>query len=136
MSCELTRFDEKLFDLCRAILNDPDYQALKPNLEAFFASPASQERVARVQGLGEDLQRRQMNGERLSAQEIASFEEERNALFEEPIIRGFFDAQQLAHRLQARIQKCVGKTFELGRVPTPEDLHEEDCCGNAGCGCH
>ncbi|MFQ3670642.1 MAG: YlbF family regulator [Verrucomicrobiia bacterium] len=131
-----TRFDDKLFELCRAILEDPEFQALRPKVETFFANPAAQEKLARMQGKGEELQRRQMSGERLSAQEIAAFEDERDALFEEPVIRGFFDAQQLAHRIQARIHDCVGKTFELGRVPTEEDLKKGECCGDSGCGCH
>lgn len=133
---ELTRFDDKLFELCRAILDDPEFQALRPKVEAFLENQSAQDKLARMQGKGESLQRRQLKGERLTAAEIAEFEDERDALFEEPLIRGFFDAQQLAHRIQARIHECVAKTFELGRVPTPDELKKQECCGDSGCGCH
>jgi hypothetical protein len=38
------------------------------------------------------------------------------------------------HELQHLVQKHVGKTIELGRIPTADDL-DGGSCGH-GCGCH
>jgi len=36
---------------------------------------------------------------------------------------------------ESTVKKMVGKTIELGRIPTAEDLAEGGSCGS-GCGCH
>jgi hypothetical protein len=51
-----------------------------------------------------------------------------------PVARGFLDAQQQMHKTQETVMKFVSKTFELGRVPTMEDMQEGSC--GTGCGCH
>jgi cell fate (sporulation/competence/biofilm development) regulator YlbF (YheA/YmcA/DUF963 family) len=131
---EFTRFDDKLLELCQAILDDPEYQAIQPAIDRFVAHPESQKKLAAMQSRGEQLRDRQMRGEKLSVEEISTFETDRDALFEEPIIREFFDAQQFAHRIQARAHEVIAKTFELGRLPEAEDF-KSGCCGDSGCGC-
>jgi hypothetical protein len=44
----------------------------------------------------------------------------------------FLDAQQEIQSLRQDITQYITKTFELGRVPAPEDLSS---CGH-GCSCH
>ena len=66
--------------------------------------------------------------------EVAEFEKSREAFFNNPIAKGFVDAQQQMHKMQDSVSKYVSKTLELGRVPAAEDL-ESGSCGS-GCGCH
>jgi cell fate (sporulation/competence/biofilm development) regulator YlbF (YheA/YmcA/DUF963 family) len=83
---------------------------------------------------GQALQDKQRNSEPLKSEEIAEFEQERDALLANPVARGFLDAQEHLHDVQKAINQQVNKTLELGRLPTAEDL-EEGSCGH-GCGCH
>ena len=48
-----------------------------------------------------------------------------------PVAKGFLDAQQQMQRVQSSVTKYVTKTFELGRVPEPDDFNT---CGH-GCSC-
>ena len=70
----------------------------------------------------------------LEPAEISKFEQERDALLKNPVAVGFLDAQEEMHELQHLVQKHVGKTIELGRIPTADDLDGGSC--GQGCGCH
>ena len=70
----------------------------------------------------------------LDAAEIASFESERETLLKNPVATAFLDAQEEMHEIQNVVKKTVGKTIEIGRVPTADDLAEGSC--GEGCGCH
>jgi hypothetical protein len=70
----------------------------------------------------------------LAAAEISAFDKEREAFFSNPVGNGFVDAQEAMHHIQEEVNQFVSKTFELGRVPSAEDL-EGGSCGS-GCGCH
>ena len=51
-----------------------------------------------------------------------------------PVARGFLDAQDELHHVQQSIQQYVTKTLELGRMPTEEEMNGGGSCGH-GCGC-
>jgi hypothetical protein len=70
----------------------------------------------------------------LSGEEIAAFEQDRDALLKNQVAKDFLDAQEELHQVQHSIQQYVGKTLELGRMPTEEDLNGGGC--GQGCGCH
>jgi len=38
------------------------------------------------------------------------------------------------HKIQESVMQYVGKTFELGRVPSVEDFSSGDCGPTCGCG--
>ena len=67
----------------------------------------------------------------LSGEEISTFEQSREALFQNPVARGFLDAQEELHQMREGIHKYVNKTLELGRLPAEEDF---ESCGH-GCNC-
>jgi len=60
-------------------------------------------------------------------------EQHREALLNNPVARGFMDAQEELHQVQESIQQYVTKTLELGRVPSEEEM-DSGSCGH-GCGC-
>jgi hypothetical protein len=68
----------------------------------------------------------------LSNDEILEFEKHRDALVNNPVAKGFLDAQQQMQTVQESVGQYVAKTFELGRLPSEEDFSS---CGS-GCGCH
>jgi hypothetical protein len=83
---------------------------------------------------GQMLNDKQQRALPLSGEEISDFEKHREELLNNPVARGFLDAQEALHDIQESVQKYVAKTLELGRVPTEEDLGGGSC--GHGCGCH
>lgn len=125
----------KARELCEAIAKDPDFAKLQANVESFLNDREASLMYQSVQEQGMGLQQKQQAGIELAAAEIQEFEAARDELLGNDVARSFMDAQGELENLQRTIGKYVGKTMELGRVPSPEDLADEgDCCGG-GCGC-
>jgi cell fate (sporulation/competence/biofilm development) regulator YlbF (YheA/YmcA/DUF963 family) len=82
---------------------------------------------------GDALQQQQRMGVPLDGETVAAFEQERDQLFQDPVAKAFLDAQQEMHRIQESVMQYVGKTFELGRVPAPEDFDSGNCGPSCGC---
>lgn len=130
---------EKTEELCQTILAQPSFQEIRAHIDAFTADAEAQNLYQELVDLQEELQAKQRRGVALAPDEITQFESGRDALFANPVGKAFVDAQQQLHALNDSINKYVSKTFELGRMPTEEDLTSGGgCCGGGGgggCGC-
>ena len=130
----------KTRELCETILEQPDMQAVRQRISAFMADEKTRTQYEDLVNKGQELQQKQQMSQQLSGEEISSFEQQRDSLLRNPIARNFLDAQDEMHRIQDSIHKFVSKTFELGRLPSEEEL-SEGCCGghgghgHGGCGC-
>jgi cell fate (sporulation/competence/biofilm development) regulator YlbF (YheA/YmcA/DUF963 family) len=122
---------EKTRELCQAILDQPNFQTMRRQVDEFLANDEAKTLYQVLSERGEYLQHKQQQGAQLSDQEIAEFEKQRDAFVNNPLARGFMDAQQQMQKVQESVTQYLTKTFELGRLPEPEDLS----CGS-GCGCH
>jgi cell fate (sporulation/competence/biofilm development) regulator YlbF (YheA/YmcA/DUF963 family) len=125
---------QKTLELCETIVNQPEFQSIRQRVESFMADSAAQRQYQSLNEKGRALHERQHEGMPLDAREIAAFDSEREAFLSNPVAKGFIDAQEEMHELQQGVQQLVTKTFELGRIPSEEDL-QEGSCGH-GCGCH
>lgn len=126
---------QKTKELCQAILDQPNMQSIRKRIDAFLVDDRARGQYEDVVNKGQALQQKQENSLPLSGDEIAEFEQHRDALLNNPVARDFLDAQEELSVVQKSVQKYVNKTFELGRLPTPEDL-ETGCGGHGGgCGC-
>ena len=56
------------------------------------------------------------------------------SFFNNPVARDFVGAQQSIHKMQETVTQYVAKTYELGRIPTPEDFDSGSCGPSCGCG--
>jgi len=130
---EETHVTVKTKELCQAILDQPNFQEWRRNIDAFLNDEKSRAQYDGLVSKGQALQHKQQNALPLSGEEVADFEQHREALLKNPVARGFLDAQQELHELQESIQHYVSKTLELGHLPTAEEM--ESSCGH-GCGCH
>jgi cell fate (sporulation/competence/biofilm development) regulator YlbF (YheA/YmcA/DUF963 family) len=137
----IASFDSDLIsktrELCSQIISDPTYLQLQDKVERFLNDDAARLQYQSVHERGEELHHKQHAGIELGAQEIREFESAREALFANEIATSFIEAQRELEQLQKVIVRYVGKTLELGRVPSAEDLEESSsgCCGGGGCGC-
>ena len=125
--------EEKTRELCQAIVDQPEVASIRRRIDTFMADQAARGQYEAVLSKGNALHEKQHNGQQLGGVEIADFEKQRDTLLQNPVARGFLDAQEELHQLQHSIQKQVAMTLELGRVPTATDL-EQSSCGH-GCGC-
>jgi cell fate (sporulation/competence/biofilm development) regulator YlbF (YheA/YmcA/DUF963 family) len=125
---------EKTRELCSTILAQPNMGDIRQRIDAFMADEKSRTQYETVMTKGQMLNDKQQRALPLSGEEISDFEKHREELLNNPVARGFLDAQEALHDIQESVQKYVAKTLELGRVPTEEDLGGGSC--GHGCGCH
>jgi len=122
---------QKTRELCRTILEQPDFPSIRQQVDAFLADQNIQVQYQELSDRGAMLQHKQQTGVQLDMMEIADFEKRREAFLNNPVAQGFLAAQQAMHDLQESVSQYVAKTFELGRIP---QKHDFDSCGH-GCGC-
>src|SRR5437867_5863290 len=125
---------QKTKELCQTIVEQPEFQSMRRQVDAFLASEEAKQQYQVVVEKGEALQQKQQMGMPLSNDEITEFEKHRETLISNPIARAFLDAQQEMHKVQESVGQYVAKTLELGRMPTSDDLGGGSC--GHGCGCH
>jgi len=127
---------QKTRELCQTILDEPAMRSIRERIDAFMGNEQARAQYEGVMTKGQALQQKQQQALQLSQTEIDDFEKHRDALLCNPVARDFIDAQEEMHNVQESIQTYVSKTFELGRLPSEEDLN--GCCGghdHGGCGC-
>jgi len=122
---------EKTRQLCQAIIDQPDFDTIRRQVDAFLADETLKTQYQELDACGAMLQHKQQTGLPLDMAEIADFEKRRDALLANPVAQGFLAAQQVMQTVQESVSQYVTKTFELGRMPQQEDF---DSCGH-GCGC-
>jgi cell fate (sporulation/competence/biofilm development) regulator YlbF (YheA/YmcA/DUF963 family) len=125
---------EKTRELCATILAQPNMGSIRKNIDTFMADDKSRADYESLMAKGQELHEKQHRSLPLSGEEVGAFEKQREAVLNNPVARGFLDAQQALHQLQETVTQQVTKTLELGRMPTKEDF-ESGSCGS-GCGCH
>ncbi|MDB4353686.1 YlbF family regulator [Akkermansiaceae bacterium] len=124
----------KTRELCAAIVEDSEYQELLGKVEAFLGNDEARLSYQSVHERGQELNQKQSAGLELSEGEIGEFETARESLLANPIASEFMKAQQALETLNRAVNKHVGMTLELGRVPTAEDFAQTEggCCGGGG----
>jgi cell fate (sporulation/competence/biofilm development) regulator YlbF (YheA/YmcA/DUF963 family) len=126
---------QKTKELCQTILNEPSIRSIRQRIDTFMEDEHSRSQYEGLVTRGQELQEKQQNAIQLTSEEISTFEEQREALLNNPVAKAFLDAQEELHQVQQSIHKYVKKTLELGRMPEEDDL-AEGSCGHGGCGCH
>jgi cell fate (sporulation/competence/biofilm development) regulator YlbF (YheA/YmcA/DUF963 family) len=123
---------DKTLELCHTIVSQPDFVALRRNVEAFMSDEEAKQLYQTASEKSEKLQHIQRNGGGVSNEDLSEFQQHREALLQNDTARRFLEAQEQMHQLHQTVTRYVMKTMELGRVPNAEDF---ESCG-AGCSCH
>lgn len=134
MTTEESTIVRKTKELCQAMLEEPEFLEIRQRLDSFIANDEAKSQYQNLSEKGEYLQHKQQQGVELTPEEISEYETQREAFMKNPIARGFLAAQEEMNKVQQSVSEYVSKTFELGRVPTTEDLDSGSC--GQGCGCH
>lgn len=125
---------EKTRELCQTILDQPEMTHLRKNVDTFLAHEDSISQYRSLVELSDTLNKRSAQGETLTQEELDDFDRRREELMDNPIARGFMDAQKSMQGVQEKVNRYLSKTFELGRIPEAEEL-ECGSCDNHSCGC-
>ena len=125
---------QKTKELCQTILDQPNMQSIRQRIDAFMGDNQTRTQYENLVNKGDQLQQKQQSSMPLTGEEIADFEQNRDALLQNPVARGFLDAQEELHEVQQSVQKYVHKTLELGRLPSEEEVSGGSCGSGCGCG--
>ena len=125
---------QKTRELCQSILDHPDFQSVRQNIDAFMSDEKAKQEYQSLVERGEELHHKQHQGVRLSDEEIKGYEAQRDRVVNNPLAANFIRAQQEVQGIQESVNKYLSKTLELGRVPSAEDLEEGNCGSGCGCG--
>jgi cell fate (sporulation/competence/biofilm development) regulator YlbF (YheA/YmcA/DUF963 family) len=124
----------KTKELCETILVQPNMRAIRQRIDAFMGDEQTRAQYDSLVGKGQALQQKQQMSQPLSDEEIAAFEQQRDALLKNPVARGFLDAQEELHEVKHSVHQYVNKNLELGRLPTEEEMSGGGCGNHGGQG--
>lgn len=130
---EESAITQRALELCQAIVEQPDFSALKEKFDAFMRNELLKFEYQQVNGLGEMLQMKHSQGIELEPDEVMRFEALREKLMSDPVTQGFMEAQEQMQQLHEVVQRFLNRTFELGRRPEYVDVHDGSC---SDCGSH
>ena len=134
LTIEETPIARKTRELCQTILEEPTLKALRQRIDSFMADETTRAQYDGLVSKGQALQQKQQMSVALTDEEVSDFEQHRDAVLNNPVARGFLDAQQELHQVKQSIHQYVSKTLELGRLPSEDELSEGGC-GHGDCGC-
>jgi len=134
LATEETVIGRKTREYCEELLAEPNLKDLRKRIDSFMADDKTRQQYDGLVSKGQALQQKQQMSVALTDEEISDFEQHRDALLNNPVARGFLDAQQEMRQVQQSIGQYVSKTLELGRLPSEEELSQGGC-GHGGCGC-
>src|SRR5690606_3874798 len=105
---------EKTRELCSTILAQPNMTAIRKHIDSFLADERSRAQYEALIAKGQELHEKQHRSIPLTSEEVGEFEKQREAVINNPVARGFLDAQQALHELQETVHRQITKTLELG----------------------
>lgn len=124
----------KTRELCQTIVQQPEFDSIKSRIAAFMGDEDAKSRYQSLSETGEYLQHKQEQGVELTEEEIQGYNAQRDQFLANDVAKGFLEAQDEMHVIQASVGKYINKMFELGRAPTPEEMADSGC--GPSCGCH
>jgi cell fate (sporulation/competence/biofilm development) regulator YlbF (YheA/YmcA/DUF963 family) len=126
--------ETKTRELCAALVQLPDFAETYRKYQAFMEDELAKFEWQMVNDRGMLLQQKEAAGLPMEPAELGEFDGMRDRLLEKPVVREFIEAQQALAAMQKLVFPMLNKTFELGRVPVPEDFLNDLC--DSTCGMH
>jgi len=126
--------EQKTLELCQAIVQMPGFGATHQKMQAFLEDELIKFEFQMVNNRVQLLTEKQAAGITVTPEEIAELEAYRDATLNKDVAKGFIAAQAELEVIQKLIYPMLNKTFDLGRVPVPDDFLGENC--DSSCGLH
>jgi cell fate (sporulation/competence/biofilm development) regulator YlbF (YheA/YmcA/DUF963 family) len=131
----IASIEDKIQELCAAIVADEEVSTARANAEAFLADMDAVTLYRETSLLGRELHQKGHKGEEPTPAETRRFNELQDRSEAHPGIAAFIEAQQVLQGIAETVSNYVSKTLETGKVPTEEEAMGSGGCGE-GCGCH
>lgn len=112
----------------------------KARIGLFYQSPEATDLFRQVNEYGEKLRNKHMEGMPPSEEEIAKFDELRQAVVDNPLCSGFLEARQKIDDMLGAVNQYLCLAIERGKSPSDEEVAESmnrqmSACSCGG-GCH
>ncbi len=134
-----TTIEDKIQELCQAIVDDAEVTAARDRAEAFLADDEAVALYRRMTNLGRTIHQRQHEGVQPSLSEVTEFNNLQAMCGSHPGVTDFMEARQILQGIVEMVNGYVSFTIEKGRIPEEAELWGQDegggGCGE-GCGCH
>ncbi len=121
-------FEGKILELCQTIADHKDFKEMCSSINQFMEDEKGKFEFQTLNEMGSILQQKQQAGVEISAEEIGRFESLRDAVTGNEGAMKFMAAQEKVQKMQDHILRHIQKTFEMGRVPTDEEMQDGMCC--------
>src|SRR5260370_8534608 len=102
---------QKTLELCQTILEQPEFQVTRRQIDSFMADEQAQTQYQLVMQKGDLLQHKQQMGLPLTNEEILEFEQQRDALVNNAVAQGFFAAQHHMPAAQESLAQHLSNTL-------------------------
>jgi cell fate (sporulation/competence/biofilm development) regulator YlbF (YheA/YmcA/DUF963 family) len=126
--------EAKTRELCEALVQLPSFSDAFRKHQAFMEDELAKFEWQMVNDRGMLLQQKEAAGLPIEPAELGEFDGLRDALLAKEVVKDFIEAQQEISAMQKLVYPMLTKTFELGRVPVPEDFLNDLC--DSTCGLH
>jgi len=114
-------------EFCRVLAAHAGFAETRRKFDEFMADGALRFRYNIAGERGRLLEMKQTSGLELTDAELAEYHAERDALMQEPLVRGFQEAQAEMSQVQELLNRYLTLTYELGRAPTDEEVLGHAC---------
>ncbi|NBV85073.1 MAG: YlbF family regulator [Verrucomicrobia bacterium] len=125
---------QKTLELCQAIAQLPGFGETHRKMQAFLEDELVKFEFQMVNNRVRLLTEKQAAGLEVTPEEIRDLEAFRDEVLGKEVARNFIAAQAEFEAIQKLVYPMLSKTFEVGRVPVPEDFYGENC--DSSCGLH
>lgn len=125
----------KTKELCATILAQPGYEQMKQAILEFMHHDEARILYENLCDMQEQLHGKFDEGLPVPPEEEAEFKSMEQRFLAMPVAGAFIKAQRQMQNIEKTVANYVRRTFELGRVPGPDDLGGGCGCGGSSCGC-
>jgi cell fate (sporulation/competence/biofilm development) regulator YlbF (YheA/YmcA/DUF963 family) len=126
-------FEAKIRELCQTLVDHQDFTTMCGSIKAFMEDEKAKFEYQMLNEMGGMLQQKQSMGAEITEEESGKFESLRDSFTQNKAAMEFMSTQERLQKMQDHILRHVQKTFEVGRVPTAEEMEEGMCCDDT-CG--
>lgn len=120
--------DSKMRELCEVIAGQDDFKEMCSHIEGFMSDEKAKFEYQTLNELGGMLQQKQAMGAEISDEEAGKFESLRDSFTTNETAMSFLKTQERLQLMQDHILRYVQRMFEIGHVPTQEEMEEGMCC--------
>lgn len=133
---EKSKIVTKIEELCQEIINDERFCEIQKSILNFNENADKYPEYFDFLDYQGELEEKKHSGEAISQEEAQKYQQMLETAFEIPDVVKFVRCQDQLDQLSDLVGQYIDFTLDHGRVPSSEELEEDNCQdGSCGCGC-